>query len=82
MYLRFRFLTGSGEQEGKFLVDDNSSLYGLSEGEQFTIQYNPANVSHYYCEEASSLSRTIRRIIVVVGIVFATTVFLIEFLGR
>ena len=82
MNVRFRFMTGSGQQEGKFFVDDNSSLYDLSEGEHFMVQYNPANVSDYYCEEASSLSRTIRRIIIVVGILFAITAFLIEFFGR
>ena len=82
MNVLFTFLTGSGTQEGKVFVDDNSSLYGLSEGEQFTLQYNPANPSSFYCEAASSLSRTIRRTIVVVGVLFAITVFLIEFFGR
>jgi len=82
MNVRFTFMTGSGEQKGKFFVDDNSSLYGLSEGEQFTLQYDPANPSSYYCEEASSLSRTIRRTIAVVGVLFAITVFLIEYFGR
>jgi|SRR5665213_15032 len=82
MNVRFKFMASSGEQKGKFFVDDNSSLYGLSEGEQFSVQYNPANPSSFYCEEASSLSRTIRRTIVVVGGLFAITVFLIEYFGR
>jgi hypothetical protein len=82
MNVRFTFLTGSGTHEGKVFVDDNSSLYGLSDGEQFTLQYNPVNPSRYYCEEASSLSRTIRRPIVGVVALFAITVFLIEFFGR
>jgi hypothetical protein len=41
MNVRFTFMTGSGEQKGKSFVDDNSSLYGLSEGEQFALQYKP-----------------------------------------
>ena len=82
MNIYFRFSTSSGEQEGKLLVDDNSSLYGLSQGEKLTIQYDPAHPSKYYSEEASSASKIIRRTIVVVGAVFAITVFLIEFLGR
>jgi hypothetical protein len=28
MNVRFTFMTGSGEQEGEYLVDDNSSLNG------------------------------------------------------
>ena len=82
MNVYFTFSTNRGGQQGKFFVDDNSSLYGLSVGEQFTIQYNAANPSSYYCDEASSLSRTIRRTIIVVGSLFAVTVFLIEYLGR
>jgi hypothetical protein len=82
MNVRFTFVTGSGAQKGKFFVDDNSSLYGLSDGELFTVQYNSANPSRYYCEEASSLSRTIRRTVAVVVAVFAITVFLIEYFGR
>ena len=82
MNIYFRFSTNSGDQEGKLLVDDNSSLYGLSQGEKFTIQYDPAYPSKYYSEEASSTSKIIRRTIMVVGAVFAVTVFLIEFLGR
>lgn len=82
MNVRFTFLTSLGTQEGKFFVDDNSSLYGLSEGEQFTIQYSPRKPSSYYCEEASSLSQTIRRTISVVMALFVITVFLIEYFGR
>ena len=82
MNVRFTFLTGSGMQQGKVFVDDNSSLYGLSDGEQFTVQYNPTNPSSYFCEEAFSLSQTIRRTITVVVILFAITVFLIKFFGR
>ena len=82
MNVRFTFLTASGTQEGKVFVDDNSSLYGLSEGEQFTLQYNPASPSSFYCEEASSLSQTIRRSIAIVMALFVITVFLIEYFGR
>ena len=82
MNIYFTFSTNAGEQQGKFFVDDNSSLYGLSVGEQFTVQYNAASPSSYYSNEASSLSQTIRRTIAVVGILFALTVFLIEYLGR
>jgi hypothetical protein len=82
MNVRFTYMASSGEQGGKFLVDDNSSLYGLSDGEQFTVQYNPANPSSYYSDEASSASQTIRRTIAVVLALFAITVFLIEFFGR
>jgi Protein of unknown function (DUF3592) len=82
MNVHFIFMTGSGEQKGMLFVDDNSSLYGLSEGEQFALQYNPANPSSNYCGEASSLSRTVRRTIAVVGVLFAITVFLIEYFGR
>ena len=82
MNIYFNFSTDSGERQGKFFVDDNSSLFGLSVGEQFSVQFNPAKPSNYYCEEASSLSRTIRWTITVVGILFALTVFLIEYVGR
>jgi len=82
MNVRFTFMAASGQEEGKFLVDDNSSLYGLSDGEQFAVQYNPAKPSSYYSDEASSLSQTIRRTIAVVMALFVITVFLIEFFGR
>lgn len=82
MNIYFTFPSNAGEQQGKFFVDDNSSLYGLSVGEQFTVQYNDAKPSSYYSEEASSLSQTIRRTITVVGVLFALTVFLIEYFGR
>jgi hypothetical protein len=52
------------------------------QGEKFTIQYDPAYPSKYDSDEASSASKIIRRTIVVVGAVFAITVFLREFLGR
>lgn len=82
MNVYFTFSTNAGEQQGKFFVDDNSSLYGLSVGDQFNVQYNAANPSSYHSEEASSLSQTIRRTITAVGILFAITVLLIEYLGR
>jgi hypothetical protein len=82
MNVFFSFSTGTYSQEGKFFVDDNSSLYGLSVGEQFSIQYNPKRPSSFYCPEAASSSRTIRRIIVIVVIAFAVAVFLIERFGR
>jgi hypothetical protein len=82
MNIYFMFSANGGEQQGEFFVDDNSSLDGLSVGDQFTIKYRAANPSSYYCDEASSLSRTIRRTIMVVGIMFAVAVFLIEYFGR
>ena len=82
MNVRFTYMASSGEHGGKFLVDDNSSLCGLSDGEQFTVQYNPANPSSYYSDEAFSLSQTIRRTVAVVLTLFAVFLFLIEFLGR
>lgn len=82
MNVYFSFTSGAGEHQGKFFVDDNSSLYGLSRGEQFSIRYKPEHPSTYYCEEASSLSQTIRRIMMIVVVTFAVTVFLIQFLGH
>jgi hypothetical protein len=82
MNVYFTYSANSGDHAGKFFVDDNSSLYGLAQGEQFTVQYNPRDPRSYYCAEASSLSQTIRRTITVVGVAFAIAVFLIEFFGR
>jgi Protein of unknown function (DUF3592) len=82
MNIYFTFVANTGEEEGKLFVDDNSSLYGLSPGEQFAVQYNPRRPSKYYCAEASSLSQTMRRTIALVGATFAIAVFLIEFFGR
>jgi hypothetical protein len=82
MNVYFAFNSGTGEQEGKLFVDDNSSLYGVSQGEQFPVQYDPRHPSSCYCEEASSLSRTVRRVIAVVRVAFAISVFLIEYFGR
>ncbi len=82
MNIYFTFSTSSGEQAGKLFVDDNSSVYGLSQGEKFTVQYDPSHPSRFYSEEASSTSQIIRRTILVVGAAFAILVFLIEFYGR
>jgi hypothetical protein len=82
MYIYFDYGTGSSSETGKFLVDDNSSLYGLANGEQFSIQFNPQRPSSYYCSEAKSLSQTIRRAIMFVGVTFALAVFLIEFFAN
>jgi hypothetical protein len=61
MNIYFDYNPGSATENGKFFVDDNSSLYGLAQGEQFSIQFSPKRPSHYYCSEATSLSQTIRR---------------------
>jgi hypothetical protein len=83
MNIYFAFAANTGGQTGKLFVDDYSSLYGLSQGEQFTIQYDPGSPSKYYCAEASSLSQTIPRTIiavVVAGVVIM--VLMTEFFGR
>jgi len=55
-----------------------SSLYGLSEGKQFTVQYNPVHPSLYYCNEAHTRSLTIKLSLAIVGFLFAVAEFLIE----
>ncbi len=82
MNVFFRYNAGLGLESGKLFVDSNSSVYGLTPGETFPIQFNPAKPSSYYCSEAGSLSRTIRRVIQVVGVTFAVVVLLIEFLAH
>jgi hypothetical protein len=82
MNVYFEYSRPSSRETGKLFVDDNSSLYGLTSGEQFSIQFNASRPSTYYCSEAESLSRTIRRGIIFVGAAFALAVFLIEFLGN
>jgi hypothetical protein len=82
MNIYFDYKADSSSEKGKFFVDDNSSLYGLAQGEQFSIQFNPDNPAKYYCSEARSLSQTIRRGIVAFGVTFAIVVLLIEFLGN
>jgi hypothetical protein len=71
MNIYFEYNNGSSSQTGKLFVDDNSSLYGLARGEQFSIQFNPKRPTSYCCSEATSLSQTIRRGIVIVGVIFA-----------
>jgi hypothetical protein len=82
MNVYFDYKTDSSSEEGKFFVDDNSSLYGLAPGERFSLQFNPKRPSNYYSSEAKSLSQTIRRSIVFVGMAFAIFVFVVEFFGN
>lgn len=82
MNIYFEYSTPSSREAGKLFVDDNSSLYGLTADEQFSIQFDPNRPSTYYCSEAKSLSQTIRRGILFVGAAFALVVFLIEFLSN
>ena len=82
MNVFFQYNAGLGLESGKLFVDSNSSAYGLTPGETFPIQFNPAKPSSYYCSEAGSLSRTIRRVIQIVGVTFALTVLLIELLAH
>jgi hypothetical protein len=82
MNVRFTYMAGSKERRGKLFVDDKSSLYGLSEGKQFTVQYNPAHPSLYYCKEAHTRSLTIKLTLAIVGFLFAVAEFLIEYFGR
>ncbi len=83
MNIFFSYPTSQGSLEsGKLFVDDNSSLYGLSTGETFDLRVNPKRTSQFYCEEASSLSRTIRRTIICVGVTFAAAVILVQYFGR
>jgi hypothetical protein len=70
----FKYSSGTAIQEGKFFVDSNSSIYELANGDEFDIQVDPLHPSRYYSSEASSLSRTIRRIIMFVG---ATILFIV-----
>jgi hypothetical protein len=82
MNIYFDYNAGSSSETGKLFVDDNSSLYGLAQGEEFSIQFDPKRPASYYCSEAESLSRTIRRGIIIVGATFAVVVFVIEFLAN
>jgi hypothetical protein len=79
MNIYFDYKAQSSSEKGKFFVDDNSSLYGLAQGEQFLIQFNPKRPSSYYSSEAKSLSQTIRRAIVIVGVAFALFVLVVKF---
>ena len=81
MNIYFDYSVGPLSESGKFFVDDNSSLYGMAEGEQFPIQFDPKRPSRYYCSEAKSLSQTIRNAIIVICVAFAVAVFVIEFFG-
>jgi hypothetical protein len=82
MNVFFSYRTPQGLCDGRLFVDDNSSIYGLDRGETFVIQVNPRNPNQIYCAESKSLSQTIRRGIVIVGVAFAVAVILIQFLGR
>jgi hypothetical protein len=82
MNIYFAYNAGGSPESGKLFVDDNSSLYGLAQGDQFSIQVNPKRQASYYCSEAKSLSQTIRLAITIVGIAFILAVFAVEFLGN
>jgi hypothetical protein len=82
MNIYFDYNAGSSSETGKLFVDDNSSLYGMAQGEQFSIQFDRKRPANYYCSEAKSLSQTIRTGIIIVGIAFAIAVFVIEFSGN
>jgi hypothetical protein len=82
MNIYFDYNVGSSSETGKLFVDDNSSLYGMAQGEQFSIQFNPKRPANYYCSEAKSLSQTIRRGVIMVGVAFAIVVFVVEFFGN
>ena len=78
MNILFTYSTGSSLESGSLLVDENSSLYGIADGEEFSIQFNPRKPSKYYCAEAKSLSETIRRAIMFFGVTFVIIVILIN----
>ena len=78
MSVVFTYDTGSSLESGSFLVDDNSSLYGIADGEEFPIQFNPRKPSSYYCAEAKSLSETMRRAIMFFGVAFVIVVIVIN----
>jgi hypothetical protein len=82
MNIYFGYNAGSSSETGKLFVDDNSSLYGMAKGEQFSIQFDLKRPATFYCSEAKSLSQTIRRGIIIVGVAFALVVFAIEFFGN
>ena len=82
MNVYFSYASGRSQEDGKFFVDDNSSLYGLADGEKFEVRYNPKSPSTYYSEGAQSLSMTIYRVIVGVGTAFAALVVIAQILAH
>ena len=78
MSITFTYDTGVSKETGSFWVDDNSTLYGLDKGDQFSIQFDPQRPSSYYSAEAKSLSQTIRRAIIFIMVAFVAVVILAE----
>ncbi len=82
MNIYFEYSAPSSRETGKLFVDDNSSLYGLTPGEQFPVQFDANRPSTYYCSEAESLSRTMRRGIILIGVAFVLILFLHDFFSK
>ena len=82
MNIYFDYNAGTTPQSGKCFVDSYSSLYGLTPGETFPVQFNPERPSSHYCSSAKSLSMTIRRGFLYFGVAFAIAGFVIIFFGN
>ena len=70
--------SGASSQSGDLLVDNYSSLYNLTSGDEFDVQYNPQNPTQYYSSEAGSLNRTIRRVVMGISLVFVAMLILLK----
>jgi hypothetical protein len=80
MNVYFDYKAGSSYEAGKLFVDDNSSLYGLAQGEAVLDPVQPKE--DFYCAEAQSLSQSIRRGIMIASITFVVVIVVIEFFGN
>ena len=78
----FTYKPAAEQQSGTLKVDSYSSLFNLSSGDTFPVQYDPGQPSRFYVEEAQSLFSTIRYVILCVGAVFAAAVLIIKFFSR
>ena len=52
MIVGFRYRTMDGQDfSGSFASDINSSLYGMTEGDAFSLSYNPARPERYWSDD-------------------------------
>jgi hypothetical protein len=80
--ISFTFQDNESYVGGELKVDSSTSIYELSRGDSFDLQYNPKRSTQIYCEESASATQTIGRIILIVGVTFTAVVILIQLFNK
>jgi hypothetical protein len=68
-------------QSGSLKTDSLTSIYGLTVGDTFDIQYNPKNSARFYCRDVNSSTRTFQMIMAPLVVLFVITLILCEIIA-